>query len=100
MEVVEVVDALIAVHQEMQVDLAGDKGAVAPTTCPLTDLTGFDSTLIPTALRTLAHKMGHKLPQGTRFRNLYVAQNGREKLTIAQIAERFHQRFGQEASAA
>ena len=94
-----VVDAFVAVHQEIQEGMGESSLGIAPDSTPLTDFPGFDSKVIPSALRMVARKIGWSPPPGTRFKNLYVSSDGRTKLTIAQIAVRFYQFLGLERAA-
>ena len=100
MEDAEVTNALVAVHKEIQGDLGHDEMDVTPSTCPLTGLTGFDSPLIPNAVRMVAQLLGVKLPRGAKMRNIYVSPDGKRKLTIAEIAGRFKRLYALEAVAA
>ena len=95
----QVVDALLTVHREIQDDLGEDGAGISAATTPLTDLAGFDSKLIPTALRMVAREIGWSPPTGTRFRNLYVDRDGQTKLNIGQIANLFCQTYGEERAA-
>ena len=95
----QVVDALVAVHQEIQDGMGQGNVGISADSTPLTDFGGFDSKIIPSALRMVARKIGWSPPPGTRFRNLYVSKDGRTKLTIAQIADRFCEAFGAERAA-
>jgi hypothetical protein len=61
-------------------------------------LKGFDSLLIPSIVRRLARELGYSLPKGTRVRNIYCAADGRKKLTIREIAQRFVATYPPEAS--
>ena len=97
MDVTKIAVELTAVHQEIQKDLGHDSSQVSRSSCPLTGLQGFGSPLIPNALRMLAQRLGISLPRGTRFGNLYVSQDGKKKLTIDEIAERFNQHYCLEA---
>ena len=100
MEDADVINALVAVHREIQGDLGQYEADVTPNTCPLTGLTGFDSPLIPNAVRMVAQRLGVKLPRGAKMRNIYVSPDGKKKLTIAEIAGRFKGLYALEAVAA
>ena len=97
---VDVINALVEVHKEIQGDLGHDGTDVGPSTCPLTGLTGFDSPIIPVAIRKVAQQLGIKLPPGVKIKNIYVSSDGKKKLTIAEIAVRFKQLYAQVAVAA
>ena len=90
MELPDVVDKLLEIHRHDQHESGQDDAdKVTPSCCPLSDLKGFDSLLIPPIIRRLAQELGHLLPKGTRVKNIYCAPDGRKKLTIREIAERF-----------
>ena len=95
----QVADALVAVHQEIQDRMGHSTVAISSDSTPLTDFGGFDSNIIPSALRMVAREIGWSPPPGTRFGNLYVSRDGRTKLTIAEIADRFCESFGAELAA-
>jgi len=84
-----VISALIAAHVDIQSALGLATGTINSSTCPLQQIAGFESILIPTVLRTVARNVGVTLPAGRRIKNLYVSQDGRQKLDIGQIADRF-----------
>src|SRR5688500_14931933 len=81
--------ALIAIHRELQEDAGHEPDAVNDSTCPLDDLPGFDSLLIPDAIRTLARRLGVALAPATKFPDLYRSKDGTRKLNVAEIAARF-----------
>jgi hypothetical protein len=90
MELPEVVAKLVEIHRHDQHESGqDDANKVTPSCCPLTDLKEFDSLLIPPILRRLARELGHPLPKGTRVKNIYCSPDGRKKLTIREIAQRF-----------
>lgn len=89
---------LIQVHQDIQLDGGYDPRAVQATTCPLSQLPGFDSLLIPVAFRTLARLLGIALPEGYRVPNIYVTTGGNRRLSIKEIAVEFIQKFGAKAA--
>lgn len=86
--------ALIKVHKEMQADAGHDPMAVDESTCPLGGLPGFDSLLVPDAIRTVSREVGHDLPQGTKIVNLYRSIDGQRKLSIREIAKRYCEQYG------
>jgi hypothetical protein len=98
MDQVHVEVALIQVHKEIQVTV-GDPTPVQPTTCPLRDLPGFDSVLIPVTLRRVARTLGISLPPDHRFPNLYVTSDGKQRQSIAQVAAGFLQHLARKAAA-
>jgi hypothetical protein len=90
----EVTEKLVAIHRDYQKDGGYDDAAgVRATTCPLTDLAGFDSDFIPEIVRRLAKDLGMEFPAGTRVKNIYVSDDGERKLTIAEIGRRFLQKY-------
>ena len=97
MDINDIESTLIQVHQEIQ-DKKPDSTKVQAGTCPLRDLPGFDSLLIPVAFRRVARKLGIQLPTDYRVPNLYVNRTNRQRLTIAEIAGEFYQRFGAKAA--
>ena len=99
MELPEVVAKLLEIHRHDQQESGQDDAdKVTPSCCPLSDLKGFDSLLIPPIIRRLARELGHPLPKGTRVKNIYCAPDGRKKLTIREIAHRFVATYAPEAS--
>ncbi len=99
MELTDVVAKLVEIHQHDQHESGqDDTDKVTPSCCPLSDLKGFDSLLIPSIIRRMARELGHPLPKGTRVKNIYCAPDGRKKLTIREIAIRFVATYAPEAS--
>jgi hypothetical protein len=88
--------ALLKVHRDIQDDCGYDPAAVTPDCRPLDDLPGFDSLLIPGAVRTLARELGSPLPKGTKIKNIYVSDDGKRKLTIKEIADAFCRTYRRE----
>ena len=97
MSITDIENTLIQVHQEIQ-DSRPDSTKVQVSTCPLRDLPGFDSLLVPVTFRRLARRLGIQLPTDYRVPNLYVNPTTRQRLTIAEIAGEFYQRFGAKAA--
>ncbi len=93
MDVAAVTQAFIKVHREMQSDAGKDPGVVDETTCPLGGLPGFDSLLVPDAIRSVAHELGKDLSEGTKITNIYCSEGGRKKLSIADVAKRFCEQY-------
>jgi hypothetical protein len=94
-----VITALIRLHREFQEDAGHDPGVVTATACPLQDFPGFDSLLVPDAIRTLSRLLGVTLPQAAKIKDLYRSPDGTQKLTISEVAARFCSHFGLEAAA-
>lgn len=89
-------EKLVQLHRSVQRDSGFDDAeSVTPSTCPLKDLKGFDSLLIPQLIRRAARELGCPLKKGERVRNLYV--DGRKKLSISEIAERFRDKYTKDA---
>lgn len=86
-------------HREIEVDAGKDAEAVTDDVQPLDGLGGFESTLIPNVIRGVAKAVGIVLAKGRRLRNPYVAKGGKEKLKLRDVAKRFCELYGQEASA-
>src|SRR5262249_61494113 len=90
MELPDVIAKLVDIHQRDQRESGQDDADKVTLSCrPLTDLKGFDSLLIAPTIRRLARELGHPLPTGTRVKNIYCSPDGRTKLTLREIAERF-----------
>jgi hypothetical protein len=89
-------DKLVQVHRAIQDDCGQDPSAVNPDCSPLDDLPGFDSVLIPGAVRALARELGRPLPKGTKIKNIYVTDDGKRKRTIKEIAKAFCDTYGAE----
>lgn len=88
---------LKTIHREIEVDAGKDPALVTDDVQPLDGLPGFDSTLIPNVIRGLARAMGVILPKGVRLRNPYVGPDGKQKLTLRQVARRFCELYGKES---
>jgi hypothetical protein len=84
-----VVEKLIHLHQEIQDDCGYDPMVVNADCRPLDNLPGFDSVLIPGAVRSLARMLGRPLPKGTKIKNIYVTDDGRSTRSIKEIAHAF-----------
>lgn len=93
MDPTQVAQAFVKVHVDIQVQCGEVGTTIDVTTCPLGGVKGFDSLLVPTAIRMVAAALGLTLPKDTKFDNLYVSENGKRKLTIAETAKRFCQTF-------
>jgi hypothetical protein len=72
MNTVLVVNTLIQLHQTIQSKGGYDPKAVQTSTCPLKDLPGFDSLLVPVVFRRLARALEITLPTNYRVPNIYV----------------------------
>jgi hypothetical protein len=96
MDISDVARELIALHRSVQRDGGyDDADTVGDSTCPLKDLKGFDSMLVPQLIRRLAKKLGCPLQKGVRVRNIYV--DGRRKLSISEIATGFRDKYMKQA---
>lgn len=97
----DVVAKLVEIHRDYQRGGGyDDEDKVQSPTCPLDGLKGFESDFIPEIVRRLARDLGSPLPEGTRVKNIYVSQDGKRKLSIEEIAQRFIETYaGQEAKA-
>src|SRR5688572_7337923 len=91
-----VMDKLVQIHQEIQDDCGYDPAAVNPDCRPLDDLPGFDSVLIPGAVRALARAVGRPLPKGTKIKNIYATDDGKRKRSIKEIDQAFCRTYGSE----
>lgn len=83
-----IINALIAVHTDVQTTLGHTGITITPDTCPLTQLPGFDSPVIPTVIRMVTRNLGLAPIVGTNSKNVYVSADRRQKLTIREIAAR------------
>ncbi len=95
-----VVEKLIQLHREIQVDCGHDLEGVTRDCCPLDDLPGFDSLLIPGIVRGLARELGIPLPNDAKIKNIYVTDDGKRKHTIQETAEAFCRVYGSEGKKA
>lgn len=74
---------LIEVLQEIQSDSGYEGCLIAGTTCPVTDLEGFDSPLWLDAIGMLATKLGVNIPDGS---NIFLSEDGTKQLTVDECA--------------
>jgi hypothetical protein len=95
MDITVVVDRLVEVHREIQEEGGHDPGTIGPETRPLEDLPGFDSMLVPDAVRQLARKVGIELPKDTKIKNIFVSEEGTKKHNIREVAEHFCRIYGE-----
>ncbi len=95
-----VAEKLVQMHRERQIDCGQDPEVVTPDCCPLDDLAGFDSLLIPGIVRELARELGMPLPKDAKIKNIYVTDNGKRKCPINEIAETFCRLYGSEVTEA
>ena len=91
-----VCEKLLAIHREIQGDCGEDPTLVTPHCRPLSDLPGFDSMLIPGAIRALSRELGAPMGKDDKITNLYLSEDGKQKLTITEIANAFCLAFGKE----
>ncbi len=90
MEINDVTAKLIEIHRLYQTTGGYDDGdQVSETTCPLTDLKGFDSDFVPEIVRRLANELGKPFADGKRVKNIYLSEDRKNKLTIKEIGRRF-----------
>jgi hypothetical protein len=90
MKKADVVATLVEIHRDYQRGGGyDDVDQVVPRTCPLQGLKGFESEFIPEIVRRLARELGHPLPEGARVKNIYVSQDGKRRLSIEEVAQRF-----------
>ncbi|HAA26438.1 MAG TPA: hypothetical protein DCE56_00605 [Cyanobacteria bacterium UBA8553] len=74
---------LIEVLQEIQSDSGYEATQMGGTTCPVTDLQGFDSPLWLDAIGMLAAKLDVEIPHG---HNIFLSKEGKRRLTIDESA--------------
>ncbi len=100
MKQARVLEALIKVHKTVQ-DRLNDRAAVVTGgTCPLTDLKGFQSVMIPTVVFMIADELGVELPEGAKVKNIYVSKEGKRRLDLSGVADRFCETFAEELAKA
>jgi len=92
-----VLDKLIAIHREVETDCGEDPDCVTDDILPLDDLGGFDSLTIPTVVRRVAKALDIPIPKGQRLPNPYVSEDGKQKLKLRDVAERFRKLYCKEA---
>jgi hypothetical protein len=76
--------SLIAVLERIQADSGQPSTTISGSTCPTTDLPGFDSKLLPVAIVMLGEAIGTAIPAD---KNLFAKVNGNDP-TVDQIVER------------
>jgi len=74
---------LIEVLQEIQSDSGYDGSQIRGTTCPLTNLEGFDSLMCPVAIGMLASTLNVNIPNN---KNIFLSEDGKRQLTISESA--------------
>jgi len=74
---------LIAVIQEIQRDSGFPERPIMGTTCPVTDVEGFESPLWLDAIGMLANRLGVKIPDGN---NIFLSEDGMQRRTIDEAA--------------
>jgi hypothetical protein len=82
MDTVVVKTKLIDVLTMIQRDSGFSAVPITGATCPLDDLEGFDTKIVPTAIDFLAAALGIDIPLG---RNIFVSFDGSRRLTIDQV---------------
>lgn len=75
---------LIEVLQSIQTDSGYPPVPIDGATCPLSDLEGFDSKMVPVAIAELSDATGISIPNE---KNVFAAKNGRERFTVDQIVQ-------------
>jgi len=91
---------LIEIHKRVQARLNDAGAKVTSSTCPLSDLKGFESVMIPTIVFEVADHLGIDISEDTKIKNIYVSKDGRQRLTIGEIAGRFCDVFAKEVAKA
>ncbi len=74
---------LIEALQEIQSDSGYEEAPISGTTCPTTDLEGFDSLLGVEAINMLADKLDVEIPS-SHIHKICLSQDGKQWLTIDQ----------------
>jgi hypothetical protein len=88
--------SLIAVLERIQADSGQSSTPITGSTCPTTDLPGFDSKLLPVAIVMLGEAIGTANPAD---KNLFAKVNGNDP-TVDQIVERVCARARSQATVA
>lgn len=73
---------LIAVLEKVQTDSGQPSTPITGSTCPLTDLPGFDSKILPVAVVLLGEAIGTAIPT---TKNIFAKVNGADP-TVDQMA--------------
>ncbi|MCT7983101.1 hypothetical protein NG796_07330 [Laspinema sp. A4] len=79
----EVEVKLIEVLQGIQSDSGYDGSGIVGTTCPLSNLEGFDSMLWPVAISMLAAALDVNIPND---KNIFLSEDGKRRLNISESA--------------
>lgn len=74
---------LIEVLEEIQSDSGYDGNQIRGTTCPLSNLEGFDSKIWPVAIGMLASTLNTNIPND---KNIFLSKDGKRRLTISESA--------------
>jgi len=74
---------LIEVLQSIQSDSGYNGSQIVGTTCPLSNLEGFDSLLWPVAIGMLATALDVNIPND---KNIFLSEDGKRPLTISESA--------------
>jgi len=90
-----VLTKLTEIHRAFEKDAGLNPNLVSDDAIPLGGLAGFDSPLIPNAIRELAKAVGVPLAKGVRLKNPYVTAT-HKKLALKDVARRFCQLYGKE----
>lgn len=77
-------DQFIAVLEKIQADSGQPATPINGSTCPLTDLPGFDSKILPVAVVLLGEAIGVMIPAD---KNIFTTIK-RDNLTVEQITEK------------
>ncbi len=90
-----ILECLLEQHRQIEEDAGEDPSLVTGGTMPIDGLVGFDSPLIPTAVRGLAKALGIEIPRGSRLRNPYIDAT-KHKLSLKGVAARFRELYCKE----
>jgi len=95
MDTAQVIAELVVVLKEFQILLGHDDAdCITPQTRPHGGVKGFQSDLTPTIVRKIAKKLGHPLAEGVDPVNIFVSDDGKQKLTVEEAARRFFELYG------
>jgi acyl carrier protein len=83
MELQTIASALVGVVQDIQRATGDGKSSVSCSTCPATDVLGFDSIICVEAISMLSTTLGIEIADNV---NIFVAEDGKRFLTIEQAS--------------
>lgn len=85
----QVESIFIEQHRKIEESIGGYTRVIDSKTCPLRDLPGFDSLLVPVVFRRVAVAVGLSLPPGYRVPNVYIDSTTKRCCIISEIVDLF-----------